>query len=78
LLTDVAGRGRDADACLPDLGGIEALLAIRERFPDACVITLTSIECEELSLLCVKRKRARMKAVESFTSTCSKKNRAMA
>ena len=35
------------DFRMPDLGGIEALLAIRSEFPDARVIMLTTFEGEE-------------------------------
>src|SRR5215470_3918972 len=34
------------DLRLPDMTGIDALIAIRERFPDACVMILTTIECD--------------------------------
>jgi DNA-binding NarL/FixJ family response regulator len=35
------------DFRMPDLGGIEALLAIRSEFPDARIIMLTTFEGEE-------------------------------
>lgn len=34
------------DLRLPDLGGIDAMIAIRSEFPDARVIVLTTFECD--------------------------------
>ena len=61
VLVSQASGGRDAirqyreyrpdvtlmDFRMPDLGGVEALIAIRAEFPDARVIMLTTFEGEE-------------------------------
>jgi DNA-binding NarL/FixJ family response regulator len=58
LLVSQASGGREAiqqyrehrpdvtlmDLRMPDLSGIDALLAIRAEFPDACIIMLTTFE----------------------------------